>query len=122
MRISDWSSDVCSSDLWDGDFLTVRRLLDERALGIVQLYEARWDRFRPAIKPGWREQPGPGSGLLADLGPHLIDQALVLFGMPNAIPADVLAKRDAAQVADYLELTLDYGTMAAAVSEIGEAC
>src|SRR3546814_7967603 len=72
---------------WDGDFLTVRRLLDERALGIVQLYEARWDRFRPALKPGWREQPGPGSGLLADLGPHLIDQALVLFGMPHAITA-----------------------------------
>ncbi|HVJ00226.1 MAG TPA: oxidoreductase [Sphingomonas sp.] len=101
---------------WDGDFLTMRQVLDRGTLGEVRLYEARWDRFRPAIKPGWREEPGPGSGLLADLGPHLIDQALLLFGAPQAITADVLAQRDAAQVDDYFELTLDYGPMRAILS------
>ncbi|MCM8730527.1 oxidoreductase [Hephaestia sp. GCM10023244] len=101
---------------WDGDFLTVRRLLDQRVLGDVRLYEARWDRLRTAIKPGWREQPGPGSGLLADLGPHLIDQALVLFGMPEAITADIVAQRAAARVDDYFELRFDYGPMRAILS------
>ena len=101
---------------WDGDFLTVRRLLEHDALGEVGLYEARWDRFRPAIKAGWREDAGPGSGLLADLGPHLIDQALVLFGMPQAIGADILVQREGALVDDYFELTLDYGRMRAILS------
>ncbi len=101
---------------WDGDFLTVRALLERETLGAVRLYEARWDRFRPAIKRGWREEAGPGSGLLADLGPHLVDQALTLFGAPRAITADLLAQRDDAQVDDYFELTLDYGPMRAILS------
>jgi scyllo-inositol 2-dehydrogenase (NADP+) len=91
---------------WDGDFLTVRRVLPD--LGDVFLYEANWDRFRPAIKQGWREEPTPGSGLLNDLGPHLIDQALQLFGVPDAISADILAQREGARVDDYFDLTLDY--------------
>jgi scyllo-inositol 2-dehydrogenase (NADP+) len=94
---------------WDGDFLTVRRVMPE--LGEVLLVEANWDRFRPAIKPGWREEPEPGSGLLNDLGPHLIDQALQLFGMPGTVAADVLAQRSGAKVDDYFDLTLDYGAL-----------
>lgn len=101
---------------WDGDFVAVRKLLDRNVLGEVRLYEARWDRFRPKIKPGWREEAAPGSGLLADLGPHLIDQALVLFGKPRAITADVLTQRGEALVDDYFELTLDYGPMRAILS------
>ncbi len=92
---------------WDGDFLTVRRL-GERALGEVMLYEARWDRFRPAIKPGWREERVEGGGLLVDLGPHLIDQALLLFGRPDAVSADIVVQRRQALVDDYFELTLHY--------------
>jgi scyllo-inositol 2-dehydrogenase (NADP+) len=92
---------------WDGDFLSVRRVLPQ--LGEVLLYEANWDRFRPTIKPGWRETPEPGSGVLNDLGPHLIDQALQLFGMPLTISADILSQRADAEVDDYFELTLDYG-------------
>jgi scyllo-inositol 2-dehydrogenase (NADP+) len=92
---------------WDGDFLTVRKVLPQ--LGEVMLFEAHWDRFRPAIKRGWREEPQPGGGVLSDLGPHMIDQALVLFGMPEAISADVLAQRDGAEVDDYFDLTLYYG-------------
>jgi len=91
---------------WDGDFQTARHILPE--LGEVLLYEANWDRFRPSIKHGWREAPGAGAGILNDLGPHLIDQALQLFGMPNAVAADVVAQRDGAVVDDYFDLTLEY--------------
>ncbi|MFN3387771.1 MAG: oxidoreductase [Allosphingosinicella sp.] len=95
---------------WDGDFLTVREILDSGALGEVMLYEAHWDRFRPAIKAGWREQAqGEGAGLLFDLGPHLIDQALVLFGTPDATAADVAVQRAGAVADDYFQLTLSYG-------------
>jgi len=96
---------------WDGDFLTVRALLP--ALGTVRLFEAHWDRFRPAIKPGWREVPAEGAGLLADLGPHLVDQALRLFGAPDAVAAEMLAQRPDARVDDHFELRLHYGAMRA---------
>ncbi|MEO8453902.1 MAG: Gfo/Idh/MocA family oxidoreductase [Sphingomicrobium sp.] len=92
---------------WDSDFLTVRKLLPR--LGDVALFEAHWDRFRPEIKPGWREAPRPGGGVLSDLGPHMIDQALVLFGMPDAVSADLIAQRVGAEVDDYFDLTLHYG-------------
>lgn len=94
---------------WDGDFRTVERLLRDGTLGEVALAGLRWDRFRPAIKPGWRETSHPGAGLLADLGPHLIDQALCLFGPPDAVSADIACQRQAATVDDYFEITLHYG-------------
>ncbi len=92
---------------WDGDFLTVRKVLPR--LGEVFLFEAHWDRFRREIRPGWKDAGDGGAGTLNDLGPHLIDQALLLFGMPEALSADVLAQRDGAAVDDYFELTLHYG-------------
>lgn len=93
---------------WDGDFLTVRKLLDERAIGEPVLVEMHWDRFRPAIKSGWREVAAEGAGLLNDLGPHMIDQALQLFGAPKSVTADLCAQREGAQVDDYFDLTLAY--------------
>lgn len=95
---------------WDGDFLTVQRLIREGALGNVSYYEAHFDRFRPRIKAGWREDAGPGTGVLFDLGSHLIDQALCLFGLPDALNADIVAQRPDAKVEDYFHLTLHYGT------------
>ena len=92
---------------WDGDYLTVRKILPR--LDEVTLFEAYWDRFRPAIKEGWREVPDEGAGLLSDLGPHLIDQALQLFGMPDTVLADIEMQRAGAAVDDYFELTLHYG-------------
>ena len=92
---------------WDSDFLTVRQLIAQ--LGDVMLFEANWDRFRPAIKQGWREVAEPGSGLLNDLGPHMIDQALQLFGMPQAVEADIIAQRPSAVVDDYFDIRLHYG-------------
>ncbi len=99
---------------WDGDFLTVRRLVEEGVLGEVTLAEFRWDRFRPAIKPGWRETPG--AGLLNDLGPHLIDQVVQLFGMPEAVTGDLATQRGGAAVDDYFEATLHYGARRVIVS------
>lgn len=93
---------------WDNDFLTVKALLDAGRLGKVYAYEAHYDRFRPTIKPGWRERPQPGSGLLFDLGSHLIDQALLLFGMPETVTADVFAQRPDARVDDYFHVVLAY--------------
>jgi scyllo-inositol 2-dehydrogenase (NADP+) len=93
---------------WDSDFLTVRKILPQ--LGEIQLFEAHWDRFRPGIKQGWREVPESGGGVLNDLGPHMIDQALLLFGMPDVISADVIAQRAGAQVDDYFDVSLHYGS------------
>jgi len=78
-------------------------------LGEISLFEAHWDRFRPAIKQGWREKPEPGGGVLSDLGPHMIDQMLLLLGLPDAVSADVLAQRPDALVDDYFDLTFHYG-------------
>jgi scyllo-inositol 2-dehydrogenase (NADP+) len=94
---------------WDGDFLTVRKLLESGRLGDVMLAELRWDRFRPEVTDGWKDQPEPGTGMLADLGPHLIDQALMLFGTPEALCADIAVQREGARTDDYFELTLYYG-------------
>ncbi len=94
---------------WDGDFLTVRRLIESGRLGEVMLFEAHWDRFRPAIGAGWREAAGDGAGLLYDLGPHMLDQALLLFGTPDALEADIQAQREGAVADDCWRLTLRYG-------------
>ena len=94
---------------WDADFLTLRDILPR--LGDVMLFEANWDRFRPQIKQGWREKTEAGGGLLNDLGPHLVDQALELFDMPDAISGEVLAQREGALVDDYFDLTLHYGRL-----------
>jgi scyllo-inositol 2-dehydrogenase (NADP+) len=97
---------------WDGDFLTVRQILAQKALGRVAEYESRFDRFRPALKPGaWREQALPGSGVLFDLGSHLIDQALLLFGRPDGIYADLRRQRDGAVALDNFEIHLDYSEL-----------
>jgi scyllo-inositol 2-dehydrogenase (NADP+) len=97
-----------------GDFQTVRALIEEGALGRVVSYEAHFDRFRPELKQNaWREEPGPGSGVWFDLGPHLLDQTLVLFGTPEAITADIRIERSGAQADDAFDVTLRYPGMRA---------
>ena len=94
---------------FDGDFQTVRDLIASGELGRVVRFESHYDRFRPQLRPGaWREQPGPGSGILFDLGPHLIDQALHLFGVPEAISADVRLEREVSLADDSFDLLLRY--------------
>ena len=93
---------------WDGDFLTVRELLARAGLGGVVHFESHFDRFRPQVPQRWREEASRGGGLLLDLGPHLIDQALVLFGAPETVYATVKTHRDHATAPDYVHLLLGY--------------
>jgi scyllo-inositol 2-dehydrogenase (NADP+) len=95
----------------DGDFLGVRRAIDAGEIGELVLFESRWDRFRPVPPQSWKNQATPGVGLLWDLGPHLVDQALQLFGPPDALSADIAVQRPGSTVDDYFELTLSYGRM-----------
>jgi scyllo-inositol 2-dehydrogenase (NADP+) len=98
---------------WDGDFLTLRRLLADGALGDVLRFESRFERWRPAPKSGWRElgAPGEAGGLLYDLGSHLIDQALHLFGTVRSVYAEVIRRRNGVQVDDdtFVALSHDSG-------------
>jgi scyllo-inositol 2-dehydrogenase (NADP+) len=102
---------VFQSRRWDGDFLTVRRCLEAGLLGDVSSFVSRYDRFRPAPKGGWKEEAVPGSGILYDLGSHLIDQALVLFGLPETVWADLGVQRPGVEAVDYVHLALGYGRL-----------
>ena len=95
---------------WDGAFITVRKLIQSRGVGRVAEYEARFDRFRLDAKPGaWREVADfPAAGVLWDLGPHLIDGALVLFGEPESIYAATLCQRESAKVDDGFDVIMQY--------------
>jgi predicted dehydrogenase len=87
---------------WDGDFLTLRRLLQENALGDALRMESRFERWRPVPKPGWKESGGEedATGVLYDLGSHLIDQALALFGPVTHVYAELERRRATSEVVD----------------------
>lgn len=94
---------------WDSDIRTIKKLLKEGVLGKVVEYEAHFDRFRNNIKDSWKEKPElQGGGILYDLGSHLIDQALMLFGKPKELFADIRRQREGALVPDNFELLLFY--------------
>lgn len=94
---------------WDGDFQTVRQILAGGELGRIVSFESHFDRFRPVPRrERWRESGGPGGGILWDIGPHLIDQALVLFGTPRWLTASVRMERDGAVVDDAWDILLEY--------------
>lgn len=92
------------------DFLTMREIINDKLLGEVHEFNATYDRYRPdAIAGSWREAALPGSGILFDLGPHVIDQALTLFGNPQSITADVRKQRPGVDADDYFNIWLYYG-------------
>ena len=94
---------------WDNDFLTIIKVLKNKLIGKLVEYECHFDRFSPVMKEdAWREVDQPGGGILFDLGSHLIDQALVLFGKPLSLFADIRAQRPGSKVDDYFELILNY--------------
>ena len=93
---------------WDSDFLTLKNLLADGTLGEVTYFESHFDRFRPQVRNRWREQAGVGSGIWYDLGPHLIDQALNLFGLPVSLTVDLAQLRPGAQATDYFHAMLAY--------------
>ena len=94
---------------WDSDFLTIQKVLHEGSLGRLVSFESRFNRWRPHAPANrlWKEDPA-GGGVLLDLGTHLADQALVLFGKPVAIRAELLREREWARVNDGFEIRLRY--------------
>jgi scyllo-inositol 2-dehydrogenase (NADP+) len=94
---------------WDGDFQTLQRVIQNQLLGQVVEFEGHYDRFRNYIEANtWKEESGPGSGILYNLGSHMIDQALALFGKPEAVTGELGIQRPGGKVDDYYHLTLHY--------------
>ena len=96
----------------DGDFLTVRRVVESGMLGELVAYEAHFDSWAPKLKIGsrdWKEKDEPSISILHDLGTHLVDQAVALFGRPFAVTAQLMRQRPGSQISDGFTLLLDYG-------------
>ncbi|QWP75699.1 oxidoreductase [Lysobacter sp. K5869] len=93
---------------WDSDYLGVKRAIESGRLGEIAHFESHIDRFRPQVRERWREQAGPGTGVWWDLGPHLADQALQLFGLPERVFASLATQREGAVVADWAHVVLEY--------------
>ena len=99
---------------FDSDFLTIRQLLADGELGNLLRYEAHFNRFKPLLNPKkWKEIPGVSNGILYDLGSHLIDQCIALFGAPLSVQGETYTQRAGSDIDDAFDLWLDYGTMKA---------
>lgn len=93
----------------DSDFLTVQKIVKSKILGFLVEYEAHYDRYRNYVEPNtWKEDAGPGSGILYNLGSHMIDQALVLFGLPQSVTAKLNVQRKDAKAFDSYHILMDY--------------
>ncbi|QGP81074.1 oxidoreductase [Sphingobium sp. CAP-1] len=93
---------------FDSDYLSIRAAIEGGAVGRVTHFESHFDRFRPAVRDRWREDGSAGSGVWFDLGPHLVDQALALFGQPDAVSADIVALRGGSMADDWAHVVLRY--------------
>ncbi|MEX2335649.1 MAG: oxidoreductase [Fulvivirga sp.] len=94
---------------WDSDFLTVKKVIQSEMVGRLVAYESHYDRFRNTLRPNsWKEEGSLGTGLLYDLGSHIIDQAQVLFGLPEAVTGFTAAQRDNSSIVDSFEIILHY--------------
>jgi scyllo-inositol 2-dehydrogenase (NADP+) len=93
---------------WDADFLTLQAVLRAGSLGRVTQFESHFDRYRPEVRTRWRESDAPGAGLWYDLGPHLLDQAVQLFGKPQTILLDLARQREGAVADDWFHAVLRY--------------
>ncbi len=96
---------------WDTEFLGAKAIIESGCLGEVLHFESHIDRYRPVVRKRWREQEGPGAGLWYDLGPHLADEAMQLFGLPQKIHATLLNQRSGAEVDDWFHVQFDYGRL-----------
>lgn len=101
---------------YDGDFRTLQKLVRDKTLGDLVYLESHFDRFRPQISENWREKDVPGNGITYDLGSHLIDQVVLLFGQPDAIFADIQKQRKNAIADDYFDILLFYDSFKARVT------
>lgn len=96
---------------YDADFLTLRKLIDEERLGEIVYYAANFDRFKLLIQDRWQEREQPGVGIHYDLGAHIIDQALTLFGMPDWVQGDVQKQREGSNIIDSFHLRMGLGRL-----------
>lgn len=103
---------------WDSDFLAMRQALTDDLVGRFTHLESRIERYRPQVRERWREQTGAGGGALWDLGPHLVDQALQLMGMPDTVYANLALQREGALVDDWAHVVLSFGSRRA-ILQIG---
>lgn len=101
---------------YDGDFRTLQQLVAEETLGELVYLESHFDRFRPQVSENWREKDVPGNGITFDLGSHLIDQVVLLFGKPDSIFADIQKQRKNAIADDYFDISLFYSGFKARVT------
>lgn len=95
---------------WDSDFLTLQECMSQGLLGEIHTYKAHFDRYRPEVTQRWKEHSLSGGGVLYDLGSHLIDQALILFGIPLTVWADVQSQRAGSTAPDYFHIIFGYET------------
>lgn len=93
---------------WDSDYLGIKEVIEQGLIGNVKHFESHIDRFRPEVRVRWREQNVPGSGLWFDLGPHIIDQALQLFGLPQSVQGNIATLREGAEINDWAHVVLNY--------------
>lgn len=98
---------------WESEVLAMKEVLATGALGEVVHYECHMDRYRPNVRQRWREDVGPGAGLWFDLGPHMIDLAMHLFGRPTSVQADLAIMRKGGQTDDWGHAILHYPNMRA---------
>jgi predicted dehydrogenase len=96
---------------WESEIQATLAVLQSGALGVISHYECHMDRYRPHVRQRWREDEGPGAGLWFDLGPHLIDQALYLFGLPQSIEASLATLREGGKTDDWAHVQLNYERM-----------
>jgi predicted dehydrogenase len=99
---------------WDGDFQTVKKVLADGQLGRLVTFESHFDRFKPIPRDhSWKELAHPANGMLMDLGPHLVDQVLSLFGMPKLVTASVRTDREGSSIEDAFDIILSYDNLLA---------
>jgi predicted dehydrogenase len=107
---------VFQSRRWDGDFLTLQKVIENKWVGKIVEFEAHYDRFRNYIEPNtWKEEAKPGTGILYNLGSHMLDQVLMLFGMPKEVDARVGTQRPGGRVDDFYDIRMHYDGMHAIV-------
>ncbi|MGR3809634.1 Gfo/Idh/MocA family oxidoreductase [Jiulongibacter sp. NS-SX5] len=95
---------------FDSDFMTVQRVIQSGVLGDIHTYEARWHRYNPILNPKpWKEVVAPANGIIYDLGAHLIDQAIYLFGNPSSVTGEVFTQREGSSIDDAFNMNMDYG-------------
>ncbi len=101
---------------WDGDFLTIRKVIQDKLVGGIAEFELHYDRYRNFIEANtWKEESAPGTGILYNLGSHMLDQVLVLFGMPAEVDARMGIQRPGGKVDDYYDIRLQYNNFHAIV-------